>query len=173
MRRSRRGRHTRWQIRRHAFPSASLVPDMSSICMEVMRINSVRFVVFRIVDRIIRNVERTNTMLSSRNWMSQTSDLAGWGAVIEQFTSSGENATMTYKRKKGGLAASPRMRWSGQRDSNPRPQPWQGCALPTEPCPQREKLLYPNRTGRASKWQNLTRSPGSSTVHSYGTTRSP
>ena len=25
--------------------------------------------------------------------------------------------------------------WSGQRDSNPRPQPWQGCALPTEPCP--------------------------------------
>ncbi len=63
--------------------------------------------------------------------------------------------------------------WSGQRDSNPRPQPWQGCALPTEPCPQREKLLYPNRTGRASKWQNLTGPPGSSTVHSYGTTRSP
>ena len=26
--------------------------------------------------------------------------------------------------------------WSGQRGSNPRPQPWQGCALPTEPCPQ-------------------------------------
>ena len=25
--------------------------------------------------------------------------------------------------------------WSGQRGSNPRPQPWQGCALPTEPCP--------------------------------------
>ena len=22
--------------------------------------------------------------------------------------------------------------WSGKRDSNPRPQPWQGCALPTE-----------------------------------------
>ena len=27
------------------------------------------------------------------------------------------------------------VRWSGQRGSNPRPQPWQGCALPTEPCP--------------------------------------
>ena len=22
--------------------------------------------------------------------------------------------------------------WSGKRDSDPRPQPWQGCALPTE-----------------------------------------
>ena len=34
---------------------------------------------------------------------------------------------------------SAKSRWSGQRDSNPRPQPWQGCALPTEPCP-REKI---------------------------------
>ena len=27
--------------------------------------------------------------------------------------------------------------WSGRRDSNPRPQPWQGYALPTEPLPQK------------------------------------
>src|SRR5687768_8941248 len=27
-------------------------------------------------------------------------------------------------------------RQSGKRDSNPRPQPWQGCALPTELFPQ-------------------------------------
>ena len=27
-------------------------------------------------------------------------------------------------------------KWSGQRDSNPRSQPWQGCALPTKLCPQ-------------------------------------
>ena len=27
--------------------------------------------------------------------------------------------------------------WSGRRGSNPRPQPWQGCALPTEPLPQK------------------------------------
>src|SRR5262249_38105780 len=26
--------------------------------------------------------------------------------------------------------------WSGRRDSNPRPQPWQGCALPAEPRPR-------------------------------------
>jgi hypothetical protein len=28
-----------------------------------------------------------------------------------------------------------RMKWSGQRDSNSRPRPWQGRALPTELCP--------------------------------------
>ncbi len=30
---------------------------------------------------------------------------------------------------------------SGKRDSNSRPQPWQGCALPTELLPQILKLL--------------------------------
>jgi hypothetical protein len=34
----------------------------------------------------------------------------------------------------GALAGNPNLRisdhWSGRRDSNPRPQPWQGCALP-------------------------------------------
>ena len=28
---------------------------------------------------------------------------------------------------------------SGKRDSDPRPQPWQGCALPTELFPQKIK----------------------------------
>ncbi len=32
-------------------------------------------------------------------------------------------------------ATASHLRWSGRRDSNPRPQPWQGCALPTEPLP--------------------------------------
>ena len=31
--------------------------------------------------------------------------------------------------------------WSGQRDSNPRSQPWQGCALPTKLCPQRTSAV--------------------------------
>ena len=30
-------------------------------------------------------------------------------------------------------------RWSGRRDSNPRPSPWQGDALPTEPLPLDER----------------------------------
>src|SRR4051812_47921586 len=29
---------------------------------------------------------------------------------------------------------------SGRRGSNPRPQPWQGCALPTEPLPRTGQL---------------------------------
>jgi hypothetical protein len=34
---------------------------------------------------------------------------------------------------------------SGRRDSNPRPQPWQGCALPTEPRPRCLYRLAPSR----------------------------
>ena len=34
------------------------------------------------------------------------------------------------------LRAQYKFRWSGRRDSNSRPQPWQGCALPTELRPQ-------------------------------------
>ncbi len=34
---------------------------------------------------------------------------------------------------------------SGKRDSDPRPQPWQGCALPTELFPQRISLLRMQR----------------------------
>ena len=30
---------------------------------------------------------------------------------------------------------------SGKRDSNSRPQPWQGCALPTELFPRYEALI--------------------------------
>ena len=32
-----------------------------------------------------------------------------------------------------------RIKTSGKRDSNPRPQPWQGCALPTELFPQQKE----------------------------------
>ena len=32
--------------------------------------------------------------------------------------------------------------WSGKRDSNSRPQPWQGCALPAELFPQRGKIIH-------------------------------
>src|SRR6187551_624223 len=42
-----------------------------------------------------------------------------------------------YSRKTKGRVAlrSPRKIWSGRRVSNSRPQPWQGCALPTELLP--------------------------------------
>ena len=42
--------------------------------------------------------------------------------------------------KKGKAALSPGI-WSGKRVSNSRPQPWQGCALPTELFPQRTRII--------------------------------
>ena len=41
----------------------------------------------------------------------------------------------------GRATLSPRRNESGKRDSNPRPQPWQGCALPTELFPQAKTKL--------------------------------
>ncbi len=42
----------------------------------------------------------------------------------------------TRRRGSGGLPGLRRAKkWSGRRDSNPRPSPWQGDALPTEPLP--------------------------------------
>jgi hypothetical protein len=50
-----------------------------------------------------------------------------------------EGAVSTTKAGPGIAPSGPSPRreelWSGRRDSNPRPQPWQGCALPTEPRP--------------------------------------
>src|SRR5690606_16499779 len=40
------------------------------------------------------------------------------------------------KKKKAAPKAALSSIWSGKRDSNSRPQPWQGCALPTELFPQ-------------------------------------
>ena len=43
--------------------------------------------------------------------------------------------------KRGSPSASPFLKfWSGRRVSNSRPQPWQGCALPTELLPHRGEL---------------------------------
>ena len=41
-----------------------------------------------------------------------------------------------YKIKKETPSCDVSFAWSGKRDSNSRPQPWQGCALPTELFPQ-------------------------------------
>src|SRR5437870_5810719 len=39
-------------------------------------------------------------------------------------------ATPPYESNGASRTPMSRHRWSGKRDSNPRPQPWQGCALP-------------------------------------------
>ena len=40
------------------------------------------------------------------------------------------------RNEKGSLKKLPLQNWSGRRVSNSRPQPWQGCALPTELLPR-------------------------------------
>ena len=41
----------------------------------------------------------------------------------------------TTRRRGNGRQGTRAKKWSGRRDSNPRPSPWQGDALPTEPLP--------------------------------------
>ena len=55
-------------------------------------------------------------------------------------------AGLSGMTKRGSPSASPFLEfWSGRRVSNSRPQPWQGCALPTELLPHRGEL---GRTSR-------------------------
>ena len=53
-----------------------------------------------------------------------------------------------FGRTASGRSMSQRLE-SGKRDSNPRPQPWQGCALPTELFPRTVRILSP--TGPAQR----------------------
>ena len=52
----------------------------------------------------------------------------------------------TYEKRKPAASFSLEF-WSGRRVSNSRPQPWQGCALPTELLPRRRmRILHRPRT---------------------------
>ena len=59
----------------------------------------------------------------------------GTGPILAQNTPAGRPSQPRQSRRPGNKK--PRVAglffyWSGKRDSNSRPQPWQGCALPTE-----------------------------------------
>src|SRR5690606_8947760 len=65
-----------------------------------------------------------------------------------------------YSRKKSLLAGANCFEaleiWSGKRDSNSRPQPWQGCALPTELSPQlRNRTVLPYFPKGPIVWTDL------------------
>ena len=47
--------------------------------------------------------------------------------------------------------------WSGKRDSDPRPQPWQGCALPTELFPHDVSLNASAKVTKISESPNFSR----------------
>src|SRR5256884_1378385 len=52
--------------------------------------------------------------------------------------------SVLFSRKNGKR----RILEGGRRDSNPRPQPWQGCALPTEPRPRGPDSIQAAPRGR-------------------------
>ena len=60
---------------------------------------------------------------------SREVDSRGLGSRLFRDDSSDRN------NKKAAELSTAVISWSGQRDSNPRPSPWQGDALPAEPCP--------------------------------------
>ena len=61
---------------------------------------------------------------------------------------------------------------SGKRDSNPRPQPWQGCALPTELFPQYQELNTTSASGNHFKTNGTsTASSSHSSSHREGVQR--
>ena len=55
--------------------------------------------------------------------------------------------------RRRGSGAFGKDEWSGRRDSNPRPSPWQGDALPTEPLPP---ACYPMIAVAGAEGQNRT-----------------
>ena len=72
----------------------------------------------------------------------------------------------TRRRGSGGLARRPldgrARRWSGRRDSNPRPSPWQGDALPTEPLP----LAFIDQAGQCGGAESQNRT-GDTVIFSH------
>ena len=62
---------------------------------------------------------------------------------------------------------------SGKRDSNPRPQPWQGCALPTELFPQSVMRLGSRHTGSRSRIAKRPHGECRGTLPSKASTRRP
>lgn len=46
--------------------------------------------------------------------------------------------------------------WSGKRDSNPRPLPWQGNALPTELFPHNNTIILASRSNLSNIYANYS-----------------
>ncbi len=66
---------------------------------------------------------------------------AGWPSRIRTSVHGSKVRCPTARRRASGTrAAMFTNEWSGRRDSNPRPSPWQGDALPTEPLPLDDRV---------------------------------
>ena len=64
------------------------------------------------------------------------------------------------RKNPGAGPGSSSQSWSGKRGSNSRPQPWQGCALPTELFPRSHRHLSNARAGRFETGRHCKGHPG-------------
>ena len=63
---------------------------------------------------------------------------------------------LTTSKRVSGHTKITRGNWSGQRASNPRPQDWEACTLPTELCP----LVFPVTLTFNLYYTQMTQSSG-------------
>src|SRR5436190_2612550 len=59
-----------------------------------------------------------------------------------------DHSAIPPRLEKGKVPGLPSRIWSGKRVSNSRPQPWQGCALPTELFPRKEANYIKRPSGQ-------------------------
>ena len=76
------------------------------------------------------------------------------------------------KMKKGEMTFPFLEIWSGRRVSNSRPQPWQGCALPTELLPQCNRQIIP-KSGRRRQSRSRQSRANAASFLGAGTHRRP
>ena len=79
----------------------------------------------------------------------------GRGALRSQGTRA--RSLRTFQREKGEPFWFSLFSLSGKRDSDPRPQPWQGCALPTELFPHDVSLNASAKVTKISESPNFSR----------------
>ena len=75
-------------------------------------------------------------------------------------------SVQTTRRPDVNQGASVRVRWSGRRDSNPRPSPWQGEALPLSYFRVQASLSRLSQGGQGSGWRTASAPPGFEYGHS-------
>ena len=73
------------------------------------------------------------------------------------FEVAGDGSASQNTKQQGEPLRSSLLLWSGKRDSDPRPQPWQGCALPTELFPHDVSLNASAKVTKISESPNFSR----------------
>ena len=87
---------------------------------------------FEPVNRGFADLRLNHFGTSPRVGCRRSLPMSGWPSRIRTSVHGSKVRCPTTRRRASGPQGK---EWSGRRDSNPRPSPWQGDALPTEPLP--------------------------------------